>query len=108
MDGTKNERDPFAPRAAAIRKRASVEAREQRKRELRFKAFVSDRKLQPLASVTHDELLTEVVAWHKIADTVSGTAKIWRKLYRQAQRQLRAADKKIARLEKELAHVRPS
>lgn len=79
---------------------------EQRAKELRFKALVHKQQRHPLANVTADELIAEIEAWHKIADTVSGTAKIWRKLYRQTGRQLRSANKKIVRLEKKLETLR--
>ncbi|AGK59918.1 hypothetical protein HYPDE_41248 [Hyphomicrobium denitrificans 1NES1] len=96
----------FESVAASIRKKYSAEAVTQRERELRFKALVHKQQRHPLANVTADELIAEIEAWHQIADTVSGTAKIWRKLYRQTGRQLRSANKKIARLEKKLETLR--
>lgn len=91
----------FASRAAS----AKAEAKTQRQRELAFKLITEGNKRSRAKSTT-DELIQDILEWRLIADSLSRTAKTWQRLYQKSERELKSANKKIAKLEAQLANLR--
>jgi hypothetical protein len=89
----------------ADHKRARVELNlEQRAKELHFKEAVTGKK--PSAEeMTDDDLLPTAQSIVKSSDTFRNCLKFWVRLAKKKTRQLAAAEKKIARLERKLTET---
>lgn len=91
----------FASRVASTKSATKA----QRQRELGFKLIVEGKKRSPAKSTT-DELLQDILEWRLIADSYSRTVSTWQRLYRKSERELKSANKKIAKLAAQLERSR--